>query len=714
VPLSYRDTGAEVLGRHLGDEHERVVMLCPAPVEAAGVETVERARDRVRRLIGLARTLADAGTRPRLYVVTRGARTPYGSGVPNLEQAPLRAVCRALSVEHPGLRVTHVDIDADGGDPAGLVAELLAGSAEDEIAWRDGTRYAARLRRAPLGTGERRTADVGAGQGRFAPVVRVPGDLGAFELVASRRRVPGPGEIEMRVRAAGLSFYDLRAAEEHAPFGLDCAGEVVTVGADVTGLRPGDRVAAFAPGAMTSFVTLPASAAFAVPPALSHEEAATIPAAYLAAYAIGRFARLQPGERILMHAAIGAVGSAVIELAREAGAQIHATAGSEERRGLLRGLGVEHVHDLRGFVAQVLAATDGEGVDVVVGSLHGDGLRAGLGLLRPGGRFIDIGGGSGGRPRMSEARSDVTVADIDLTTAGELPPSLVGALMRRIGADLAAGRIHPLPYTAYPVDDVAGAFEVLAAREHTRKLVIVFPDEGTVRAVMPADQVTVAREDGAYVITGGLGGLGLPLARHLAEGGAGRVVLGDRVPPDDEAGKTIAALRDAGADIELVLGDLSDPATAPRLVAAATATGLALRGVAHAADAAEEAAIGRIDDGLLDRVWAPKAFGAWHLFGACAGRPLDWWLSFSSSAALVGGHGQAAHAGADGWLDGFTMYARARGMPARGINGVPSDPADRMALIDLVLRDDRPQTGHLSHDVFSEERARSIPFFDRP
>jgi NAD(P)-dependent dehydrogenase (short-subunit alcohol dehydrogenase family) len=233
--------------------------------------------------------------------------------------------------------------------------------------------------------------------------------------------------------------------------------------------------------------------------------------------------------------------------------------------------------------------------------------------------------------------------------------------MRRIGVDLAADRIHPLPYTAYPVDAVAGAFQILAAREHTRKLVVVFPYEGTVRAVMPADQVTVAREDGAYVITGGLGGLGLPLARHLAEGGAGRVVLGDRVHPDDEAEKTIAALRDAGADIELVLGDLSDPATAPRLVAAATATGLALRGVAHAADAAEEAAIGRIDDDLLDRVWAPKAFGAWHLFGACAGRPLDWWLSFSSSAALVGGHGQAAHAGADGWLDAFTMYACRRG-----------------------------------------------------
>jgi NAD(P)-dependent dehydrogenase (short-subunit alcohol dehydrogenase family) len=286
--------------------------------------------------------------------------------------------------------------------------------------------------------------------------------------------------------------------------------------------------------------------------------------------------------------------------------------------------------------------------------------------------------------------------------------------MRRIGEDVAAGRIHPLPYMTYPVDALAGAFQAMAAREHTGKLVIVFPDEGTVRAVVPAAQVRVAREDGAYVITGGLGGLGLPLARHLAEGGAGRIVLGDRVRPDDEAERTIAALRDAGADVAFVLGDLSDPATAPRLIAAATVTGLPLRGVAHAADAAEEAAVGRIDDDLLDRVWAPKAFGAWHLFGACAGRPLDWWLSFSSAAALVGGQGQAAHAGADGWLDAFTVHARARGVPVQSINGVPPDPADRIALIDLVLRHDRAQTGHLPHDAFPGERARSIPFFAGP
>ncbi|MGH3375417.1 MAG: acyltransferase domain-containing protein, partial [Actinoallomurus sp.] len=168
VPLSYRDMGAEAVVRHLSDAQRRIVMLCPAPMETVGIESVERARDRVRRVTDLVRTLAGTGTEPRLYVVTREARTPRGAGAPNLEQAPLRSVCRVAGAEHPALRVTHVDVDADGGDPADLVAELLADSAEDEIAWRAGARYAARLRRAPMEARDRRTTDARCGQDGFA------------------------------------------------------------------------------------------------------------------------------------------------------------------------------------------------------------------------------------------------------------------------------------------------------------------------------------------------------------------------------------------------------------------------------------------------------------------------------------------------------------------------------------------------------------------
>ena len=728
APLSYAETGVEAVSRHLTDHHTRIVMLCPAPAAGAGADSVERARDRVRRLTGLIRTLADAGNGPRLYVVTRGACTAPGTDVPNLEQAPLRAVCRVAGTEHPGLRVTHVDVDADGGDPADLSGELLADSAEDDVAWRGGRRYVARLRRAPLHDDERRMTIVRHGQEGLVPAVRHPGDLGSFELRTSVRRDPGPGEIEIRVHAAGLTFRDVLGALGRRPAGapgLDCAGEVVAVGEDVTGLRPGDRVAAFTPGAMASFVTVPEAQVFTIPPALSYEEAATIPAAYLlAAHAVRHLARVRPGERVLVHSATGGVGMAVIALARAAGARVHATAGSVGRRDLLRNLGVDYVYDSRTleFAEQLLSVTDGEGVDVVINPFEGPALRAGLDLLRPGGRFIHI-GGSGGSLGPAAFERNVIFAGVDLASA---PLPGVAALVREIGQDVAAGRVQPLPHTAHDIEHAGEAFSAVAAREHTGKLVIVFPQEGTTPAIVPPDQVPVVRPDGAYIITGGLGVHGLLLAHHLAESGAGRIVLSGRSRPAGLSGKTVTALRRTGADIQMVRGDLADPATAAELVATATATGLPLRGIAHAAGAVEEADLTVIDDDLLDRIWGPKALGAWSLLQTVGGAPLDWWLSFSSAASLIGGPGKGASAAANGWLDAFTAYCRSQGVPAQSVNwgrwdGQHSDTGssvitadEGLAAVDLLLRYDRERSGYLPFEEAQEligDRAQTTPFF---
>ncbi len=724
APLSYLETGAQTVERHLTDTRGRVVMLCPAPVAHTGADSVERARDRVRRLTALIRTLSEIGDGTRLYVITRQASTAPGTSVQNVEQAPLRAVCRVAGAENPGLRITHVDVDADGGAPADLAVELLAGSPEDEVAWRQGRRYAARLRRVPLREDERRSTWVRCGEDGFAVAVRDTGDLDSFELHTSPRRDPGPGEVEVRVHAAGLTFRDVLEAlgrGQGQGLGYDCAGEVVAVGEGVNGLRPGDRVAGFAPGAMASFVTLRATSVFAIPPALAYEEAATVPAAYLlAAHAVRHHARLRPGERVLVHSATGGVGMAVIAEARAAGAQVFATAGTKARRDLLKGLGVENVYDSRTleFAEYIREDTGGEGIDVVVNSIEGPALRAGLDLLRAGGRFIHIGGSEGGMLGLSPFRRNVTFAGVDLVAAAEtLPP-----VLREIGADLAEGRVRPLPHTAYPVGEAGAAFRAMAAREHIGKLVIVFPQDGVVQAVVPPDQVPVVRADGAYVITGGLGDLGLRLARHLAECGAGRIVLNDRMPASGETVETIRELRGTGTEVEVVPGDLADRDTPPRLVEAATATGLALRGVAHAAAVVERAEIADIDDDLLDRVWAPKALGAWNLLGALEEHRLDWWLSFSSAASLIGIPGQGAYAAANGWLDAFTAHCRARGVPAHGVNwgewtggrGGVITSSEGFAAIDLVLRHDRTQTAYLPMDESRRligDRGRTTPFF---
>ena len=207
----------------------------------------------------------------------------------------------------------------------------------------------------------------------------------------------------------------------------------------------------------------------------------------------------------------------------------------------------------------------------------------------------------------------------------------------------------------------------MGGARHTGKLVLDIPHTGSTRAVVPPEQARIFRGDGAYIITGGLGGLGLFLAEKMAAAGCGRIVLTSRSQPTLKTLETVELIRAVGADVVVDCGDIAEPATADRLVKVATATGLPVRGVLHAAAVVEDATLTNITDELIERDWAPKVYGAWNLHTATANQPLDWFCSFSSAAALVGSPGQAAYAAANSWLDGFTHWRRAQGLPATAI-----------------------------------------------
>src|SRR5205085_8291718 len=221
--------------------------------------------------------------------------------------------------------------------------------------------------------------------------------------------------------------------------------------------------------------------------------------------------------------------------------------------------------------------------------------------------------------------------------------------------------------THYPLAETATAIRVMSAAQHTGKLILDIPHTGRGSAVLPPEQVQIFRGDGAYLITGGLGGLGLFLAEKMAAAGCGRIVLTSRSQPNDKTLETIDLIRAMGADIVVECGDITAPGTANRLVAVATATGLSLRGVLHAAAVVEDATLENISDELIQRDWAPKVYGAWNLHRAAATQPLDWFCSFSLAAALVGSPGQGAYAAANSWLDVFTKWRRAQGLPATAI-----------------------------------------------
>lgn len=361
-------------------------------------------RDYVSQLVGIARELAELpGEPPRLFVVTRSAASVLPSDLANLEQAGLRGLMRVIDSEHPHLGATAIDVDNDETVAALVASQLQSGSQEDETAWRNGIWYTARLRPGPLRPAERRTAVVEYRRDGMRLQIRTPGDLESLEFVTFDRVAPGPGEIEVAVTASSVNFADVLVAFGRYPtfegyrqqLGIDFAGVVTAVGPDVTEHRIGDHVGGMsANGCWSTFVRCDARLAVTLPPELPVAAAAAVPTASATAwYALHDLARICSDDKVLIHSGTGGVGQAAIAIARAAGCEIFATAGSAQRRQLLHDMGVEHVYDSRSteFAEQIRGDTDGYGVDVVLNSLPGAAQRAGIELLAFGGRFVEIG-----------------------------------------------------------------------------------------------------------------------------------------------------------------------------------------------------------------------------------------------------------------------------------------------------------------------------------
>ncbi|MFM9035013.1 MAG: sulfolipid-1 biosynthesis phthioceranic/hydroxyphthioceranic acid synthase [Mycobacterium sp.] len=733
------------LASYLGEGAFGNIVVVAAPRNGVAAEHLaQRGADHVSHLVRITRELAGAEVEPpRLYVLTRGAQPVLADERPNLEQAGLRGLVRVIGAEHPHLRPTLVDVD-DATCGKSVAHQLLLDCPQDETAFRNDDWYTAHLEPSPLRPEERHSTVVSHDRDGMRLEIRSPGDLETLELTAVERLTPGPGQIEVAVTASSLNFSDVLVAMGRYPgedgtrsLGLDFAGVVTAVGPEVTGHKVGDRVGGMSPnGCWGTFVTCDADLAVSLPAGLRDDQAAAVStAAATAWYGLQELARIKTGDKVLIHSATGGVGQAAIAVARLAGAEIYATAGTEERRDLLGRMGIRHVYDSRSldFADQIRHDTDGYGVDIVLNSLTGAAQRAGIELLASGGRFVEIGKKDiyeDSRMGLFPFRRNLSFYGVDLELMCSTHPAQVGELLETVYRLTAEGALPRPETTHYPLAEAATAIWTMSEAEHTGKLILSVPRTGHSTVVVPPEQATVFRGDGAYVVTGGLGGLGLFLAGKMSAAGAGRIILNSRSEPKPAACEEIARMRAAGTEVEVVTGDIADAETVDRLVAEATATGLPVRGVLHAAAVVEDAMLSNITDDLVQRDWAPKVYGAWHLHHATTTQPLDWFCSFSSAAALLGSPGQGAYAAANSWLDGFTQWRRAQGLPANAVawaawdeigagrhlaasgDTTMIDPEDGARAFEALLRHDRALTGYVpvTGSPWLTNLARRSPF----
>ena len=665
---------------------------------------------------------------PRLWLVTSGAQQPgRRPEAVSAAQAPLWGLGRVVAGEHPELRCTCVDLGArpDEEEIRSLCAEIEGDSREDQLALRTASRFVARLVRAGAASGvaaERRRSPA---DGRpFRAEVTTPGVLDNLTLRAIDRVAPGPGQVEIEVHATGLNFMNVMSAlgicpgyaRGVGPLGLECAGRVVAVGTGVDSVEVGDEVVAVALDSLATHVVTEACLVVRMPHGISFEEAATIPIAFLTAdYALNTLAGMRAGERVLIHAASGGVGLAALQLAQRAGAEVFATAGSPEKCEYLRSLGVRHVLDSRSlaFGDDVRRLTGGEGVDIVLNSLAGEAIARSLDTLRPYGRFLEIGKRDihqNAAMGLAPFRKSLSYFANDLDRMIRERPKRVGELFVDVMRRIETGELRAIPRRDFPAGQVADAFRHMAMARHIGKIVITLDRQA------PIEERTGGGSrfaDGTYLVTGGLGGLGLAVAQWLAERGARHLVLAGRRAPDEAARLAVDALTRAGAHVHVARVDVADPKQVADMLAEIAERMPPLKGVVHAAGVLDDGILLQLDAKRLASVMAAKVEGAWNLHSQTAKQPLDLFVTFSSVVALLGLPGQGNYAAANAFLDSLAWLRRAEGLPAqsiawgpwrdvgmasqggraehlarRGLDGL--SVADGLAALDRALRENHP------------------------
>jgi len=641
-------------------------------------------------LLAAVQALIAAGlaTSASLTVVTSGAMPmpDPSAGCARPWQAPLWGLTRTILNERADILCRLIDLDpeataTDAGEA--LVEELFHRDDEDEVVLRGRARYVPRLTQ---GMPQPVLCEAG-GETRF----RLTFAQGAAQegVVLQRITIPRPaaGEVAARVASAGLNFRDVLQRIGMLPeeafeggfagptLGMEFAGEVIAVGDGVDHLRPGDAVFGIARNAFSSHLVAPADGLFKKPPFMSFEEAATLPVAAITVYySLHHLARLQKGERILIHGAAGGVGLAAVQYARSIGAEIFASAGSVEKREFLRRIGAQHVVDSRSltFADDIREITYGEGIDVVLNSVAGDAIHKGLSILRPYGRFVELGKRdfyANSKLGLQPFCNNIQFFGVDVDRLLVDRPALSRQLFSELAPLLDQRVFVPLPHRVFSVTRAAEAFRCMQHSRHIGKIVITMNglDQPAIDPGRPETALQLS-PTASYLITGGRGGFGLATAEWLVRKGARHLaVIGRSKTTSPDAGASLERLRQNGAAVHEFAVDVADANQVAQLLRRMQREMPPLRGIIHCAAVIKDSSLVNMTKSVFQDVLRPKIAGAWNLHQHTLERNLDFFIMYSSATTLFGNEGQANYVAANLFLEALADHRRGLGLPALAV-----------------------------------------------
>ncbi|APO75898.1 beta-ketoacyl synthase protein [Rhizobium etli 8C-3] len=619
-----------------------------------------------------------ANSRPQLLLIAPGG-SPLSRDRTDGANSGLWAFARVLQNEYEFLDV-HM-LDAEPGDQrvSGIVNTIFASQGANREWLLDAETGEVRELRAVTGPSASSARMTG---GYAAATIRQhsAGRLDSVAWEACEVLSAADGEIVVAVEATGLNFRDVmwamgllpeEALEDGfagATIGMEFAGRVVETGVGVSDLRPGDKVMGIGPAAFSTHVRVRRDGVTRLPERMDTVAAATVPVAFLTAYyAMVELGRIQPGETILIHGAAGGVGLAALQIAKLKGATVIATAGTLEKRRFLETLGADHVFDSRSldFVTDIRRITDGAGVDLVLNSLFSEAMERSLELVKPFGRFLELGKRdyySDRKIGLRPFRRNISYFGIDADQLLVNVPELTKRIFTEIGELFSAGKLVPIPYRAFGYEEISSAFRLMQNAGHIGKIVVRPPVIGRDKVLPVPGKALHFSSDGIFLVAGGIGGFGLATANWLVSKGARKIALCSRKGvADDETRKSIAEWTKRGVTASVHACDITEERAVADLLGELR-TKAPLKGIVHAAMVLDDALLSNLTAERNRPVVDVKVKGAEILHRLTADDDLDLFLLFSSATTMLGNPGQANYVAANGYLEGLARQRRAAGL----------------------------------------------------
>lgn len=640
--ISVDPNSAEAFSRVLADierEHgvpRHIVHLASLqaapPSESSDVpQLAQNVALQLRSLLCLAQALIRTSWRqmPRLTAVTRGAIAIDGESLQAFDQAPLWGLLRTIAAEHSELSCRALDVLSE--DVSELLAELRREDLEDHVALRGGGRYVARIVRGALPAAGRRRERAGERWYSAEPA----SDRWALQELAQAPL--SAADVSLEIMECALPVQQLMAPSSSG-IGL-CSARVVSCGSVVRRVRPGQTVLAVIDRAIASHAIVAESRVSPVPEASMRALLATLHPQLIANFVIEQLLTVQRGERVLVLDADSALGRAAVATALHVGAQVTAVA-----RTVPDDAATSAARWLAHASPELQAELDFDFV-----------LSAGANLPQ----FSEL---------LARAPRVLALQEQELATLFERwlkeRPRGFSALFERAVASCAA--LPPKQPATLPITLLT------AAPEHRH-----LPDADCVLVPTSDRELSISVRDSAsplfhaeasYLITGGLGGLGLGLAEWLASSGAGELFLVSRRAPTHEAAARIEQLRATGVRVTTVAADISVPEQVAALFSRIASTGRPLRGVFHLAGVLLDANVAVQSWDRFEGVLSSKVNGTWLLHEHTRELPLDHFVLYSSVASIFWSPGQCNYAAANAFMDAFAHYRRSLGLPALAIN----------------------------------------------